>query len=213
MASDFIYVMDLLGTCAFAISGAMTAIQQGLDLFGIMILALTTAAGGGFIRDLTIGNLPPVVFRDPVYIILSFATAGVVFAVLKLQRRRLHLERLKSIYERALLISDTLGLAAFTIDGVSAGRSLAQTNLFLSVFLGVVTGIGGGILRDLFAGKKPYVFVRHVYALASVAGAVAAYLLPRWIDFSMAMMISFGIIVLLRYLAAHFRWDLPRISG
>ena len=104
-------------------------------------------------------------------------------------------------------------MAAFTIDGVSAGRSLAQTNLFLSVFLGVVTGIGGGILRDLFAGKKPYVFVRHVYALASVAGAVAAYLLPRWIDFSMAMMISFGIIVLLRYLAAHFRWDLPRISG
>ncbi len=212
MTQDFIVIMDLLGTVAFAISGSMTAAREGLDLFGIMILALTTATGGGFIRDLTIGNLPPVVFRDPVYIILSFATAGIVFAVLKFQSRRLHLERLKNIYERALLISDTLGLAAFTVDGVSAGRSLDETNLFLAVFLGVVTGIGGGILRDLFAGKKPYVFVRHVYALASIAGAVAAYLLPRWIGSGMAMMVSFGIIVLIRYLAAHFRWDLPRIS-
>ncbi|MCI6638051.1 MAG: TRIC cation channel family protein [Bilifractor sp.] len=212
MARDFIYVMDLLGTCAFAISGAMTAIQQGLDLFGIMILALTTATGGGFIRDLTIGNLPPVVFRDPVYIILSFATAGVVFVVLKFQSRRLHLERLKVLYEKALLISDSLGLAAFTIDGVSAGHALADTNIYLSVFLGVITGIGGGILRDLFAGKKPYVFVRHVYALASIAGAVAAYILPRFVGASPAMMISFGIILLIRYLAAHYRWDLPRIS-
>ena len=212
MARDFIYVMDLLGTCAFAISGAMTAIQQGLDLFGIMILALTTAAGGGFIRDLTIGNLPPVVFRDPVYIILSFATAGVVFVVLKFQSRRLHLERLKVLYEKALLISDSLGLAAFTIDGVSAGHALADTNIYLSVFLGVITGIGGGILRDLFAGKKPYVFVRHVYALASIVGAVAAYILPRFVGASPAMMISFGIILLIRYLAAHYRWDLPRIS-
>ena len=212
MARDFIYVMDLLGTCAFAISGAMTAIQQGLDLFGIMILALTTATGGGFIRDLTIGNLPPVVFRDPVYIILSFATAGVVFVVLKFQSRRLHLERLKVLYEKALLISDSLGLAAFTIDGVSAGHALADTNIYLSVFLGVITGIGGGILRDLFAGKKPYVFVRHVYALASIVGAVADYILPRFVGASPAMMISFGIILLIRYLAAHYRWDLPRIS-
>ena len=212
MARDFIYVMDLLGTCAFAISGAMTAIQQGLDLFGIMILALTTATGGGFIRDLTIGNLPPVVFRDPVYIILSFATAGVVFVVLKFQSRRLHLERLKVLYEKALLISDSLGLAAFTIDGVSAGHALADTNIYLSVFLGVITGIGGGILRDLFAGKKPYVCVRHVYALASIVGAVAAYILPRFVGASPAMMISFGIILLIRYLAAHYRWDLPRIS-
>ena len=192
--------------------GAMTAIQQGLDLFGIMILALTTATGGGFIRDLTIGNLPPVVFRDPVYIILSFATAGVVFVVLKFQSRRLHLERLKVLYEKALLISDSLGLAAFTIDGVSAGHALADTNIYLSVFLGVITGIGGGILRDLFAGKKPYVFVRHVYALASIVGAVAAYILPRFVGASPAMMISFGIILLIRYLAAHYRWDLPRIS-
>ena len=95
---------------------------------------------------------------------------------------------------------------------MSAGHALADTNIYLSVFLGVITGIGGGILRDLFAGKKPYVFVRHVYALASIVGAVAAYILPRFVGASPAMMISFGIILLIRYLAAHYRWDLPRIS-
>ena len=83
MTKEFIFIMDLMGTVAFAISGSMTAVEQGMDLFGILILALTTATGGGFIRDLTIGSLPPVVFRNPIYMILSFLTAGIVFLVLK----------------------------------------------------------------------------------------------------------------------------------
>lgn len=205
--------MDLIGTVAFAISGSMTAVEQGMDLFGILILALTTATGGGFIRDLTIGSLPPVVFRNPVYMILSFLTAGIVFLVLKFQSLRPHSERVRLVYEKTLLVTDSLGLAAFTVDGVCAGLAQTDTNLFLAVFLGVTTGVGGGILRDLFAGKKPYVFVKHVYALASLAGAVAAYVLPRYMDSGISIMISFGIIILIRYLAAHFRWDLPRISS
>lgn len=213
MTKDFILIMDLIGTVAFAISGSMTAVEQGMDLFGILILALTTATGGGFIRDLTIGSLPPVVFRNPVYMILSFLTAGIVFLVLKFQSLRPHSERVRLVYEKTLLVTDSLGLAAFTVDGVCAGLALTDTNLFLAVFLGVITGVGGGILRDLFAGKKPYVFVKHVYALASLAGAVAAYVFPRYMDSGISIMISFGIIILIRYLAAHFRWDLPRISS
>lgn len=213
MTKDFILIMDLIGTVAFAISGSMTAVEQGMDLFGILILALTTATGGGFIRDLTIGSLPPVVFRNPVYMILSFLTAGIVFLVLKFQSLRPYSERVRLVYEKTLLVTDSLGLAAFTVDGVCAGLALTDTNLFLAVFLGVITGVGGGILRDLFAGKKPYVFVKHVYALASLAGAVAAYVFPRYMDSGISIMISFGIIILIRYLAAHFRWDLPRISS
>jgi uncharacterized membrane protein YeiH len=213
MTKDFILIMDLIGTVAFAISGSMTAVEQGMDLFGILILALTTATGGGFIRDLTIGSLPPVVFRNPVYMILSFLTAGIVFLVLKFQSLRPYSERVRLVYEKTLLVTDSLGLAAFTVDGVCAGLALTDTNLFLAVFLGVITGVGGGILRDLFAGKKPYVFVKHVYALASLAGAVAAYVFPRYMDSGISIMISFGIIILIRYLAAYFRWDLPRISS
>lgn len=213
MTKEFIFIMDLIGTVAFAISGSMTAVEQGMDLFGILILALTTATGGGFIRDLTIGSLPPVVFRNPIYMILSFLTAGIVFLVLKFQSLRPHSERVRLVYEKTLLITDSMGLAAFTVDGVCAGLAQPGTNLFLAVFLGVITGVGGGILRDLFAGKKPYVFVKHVYALASLAGAAAAYILPRYLGSGLSIMLSFGIIILIRYLAAHYRWDLPRISS
>ena len=213
MTKEFIFIMDLMGTVAFAISGSMTAVEQGMDLFGILILALTTATGGGFIRDLTIGSLPPVVFRNPIYMILSFLTAGIVFLVLKFQSLKPHSERVRLVYEKMLLITDSMGLAAFTVDGVCAGLAQPDTNLFLAVFLGVITGVGGGILRDLFAGKKPYVFVKHVYALASLAGAAAVYILPRYLGSGFSIMISFGIIILIRYLAAHYRWDLPRISS
>ncbi len=213
MTKEFIFIMDLIGTVAFAISGSMTAVEQGMDLFGILILALTTATGGGFIRDLTIGSLPPVVFRNPIYMILSFLTAGIVFLILKFQSLRPHSERVRLVYEKTLLITDSMGLAAFTVDGVCAGLAQPDTNLFLAVFLGVITGVGGGILRDLFAGKKPYVFVKHVYALASLAGAAAVYILPRYLGSGFSIMISFGIIILIRYLAAHYRWDLPRISS
>ena len=213
MTKEFIFIMDLIGTVAFAISGSMTAVEQGMDLFGILILALTTATGGGFIRDLTIGSLPPVVFRNPIYMILSFLTAGIVFLVLKFQSLRPHSERVRLVYEKMLLITDSMGLAAFTVDGVCAGLAQPDTNLFLAVFLGVITGVGGGILRDLFAGKKPYVFVKHVYALASLAGAAAVSILPRYLGSGFSIMISFGIIILIRYLAAHYRWDLPRISS
>ena len=213
MTKEFIFIMDLMGTVAFAISGSMTAVEQGMDLFGILILALTTATGGGFIRDLTIGSLPPVVFRNPIYMILSFLTAGIVFLVLKFQSLRPHSERVRLVYEKTLLITDSMGLAAFTVDGVCAGLAQPDTNLFLAVFLGVITGVGGGILRDLFAGKKPYVFVKHVYALASLAGAAAAYILPRYLGSGLSIMLSLGIIILIRYLAAHYRWDLPRISS
>ena len=213
MTKEFIFIMDLMGTVAFAISGSMTAVEQGMDLFGILIRALTTATGGGFIRDLTIGSLPPVVFRNPIYMILSFLTAGIVFLVLKFQSLRPHSDRVRLVYEKTLLITDSMGLAAFTLDGVCAGLAQPDTNLFLAVFLGVITGVGGGILRDLFAGKKPYVFVKHVYALASLAGAAAVYILPRYLGSGFSIMISFGIIILIRYLAAHYRWDLPRISS
>jgi uncharacterized membrane protein YeiH len=87
---------------------------------------------------------------------------------------------------------------------------VSKTNVFLMIFLGVITGVGGGILRDLFAAQKPYIFVRHVYALASVAGAVAAALLPAVIGWPKAMLVGFFLVLLIRYLAAHFRWNLPR---
>ncbi|MCR4732159.1 MAG: TRIC cation channel family protein [Lachnospiraceae bacterium] len=220
MSFEIISIMDYIGTIAFAISGAMVAIEKEMDLFGIMILALVTATGGGFIRDLTIGTIPPMVFRDPTYMILSFITAVCVFLIVLWIRRHQNFTspekkaKLSASYQKLLLITDSLGLAAFTVDGVFAGRRLSapdDTNAYLVIFLGVITGVGGGVIRDIFAAQKPYIFVRHIYAVASLAGAAAAAFLPLVISDRKAQGISFVLVLLIRYLAAHYKWNLPRI--
>lgn len=220
MRFEYIYIMDYVGTIAFAISGAMVAIEQEMDLFGIMILALVTATGGGFIRDLTIGNIPPMVFRDPTYMMVSFLTAIAVFLILLWTRKHQDFTsserkaRISSSYQKLLLITDSLGLAAFTVDGVFAGRRLSapnDVNAYLVIFLGVITGVGGGVIRDIFAAQKPYIFVRHIYAVASLIGAIAAAFLPLVISTRHAQSVSFCLVLIIRYLAAHYKWNLPRI--
>ena len=222
MTFEIIYIMDFVGTIAFAVSGAMVAIEKEMDLFGIMILALVTATGGGFIRDLTIGSIPPMVFRDPIYMILSFITAIVVFLIVLWIRKHQNFTspqkkaKLSASYQKLLLITDSLGLAAFTVDGVFAGRQLPapnNTNAYLGIFLGVITGVGGGMLRDIFAAQKPYIFVRHIYAVASLAGAFAAAFLPIVISDRKAQTVSFLLILVIRYLAAHYKWNLPRVPA
>ena len=160
--------MDLIGTIAFAVSGALVAARKNMDLFGVNSLAVITATGGGMIRDLVIGVIPPVMFRNPVYVFVSMITADVVFLFLY-SEREIPMSAKKR--EHLLFWFDTLGLAAFTVDGVFAGTGAGYADrLFLISFLGVVTGVGGGALRDIFANQMPQIFVKHVYAMASVAG-------------------------------------------
>lgn len=216
MAHQLIFYMDVIGTVAFAISGAMTAINQGMDIFGVFILALFTATGGGFIRDLTIGVTPPMVFRNPFYMIISFLTAFTVFLIMKWIKSHKDFvsvvtkEKIQLEYNKLLLISDSLGLAAFTADGVVAGHERGG-NAFLMIFLGVVTGVGGGVMRDVCATVKPYIFVRHIYAVASLAGAVVTVVLFDVTSNNKAVLIGAGLVLLIRYLAAHYKLNLPRV--
>ena len=210
MNDTFLFVMDLMGTVAFAFSGAMLAIKKGMDVFGVSILALTTAVGGGVIRDLITGQIPPVTFRNPVYALTAVGTANVVFWVLYLVRRKREKPRIPAVYyEKLLFWLDTLGLAAFTVEGTMAG---AGHGWFLMIFVGVLTGVGGGVLRDMMAGETPSIFVKRVYACACLAGAAAVVVLGRWVGREAAMVTGFVLILIIRFLAAHFRWDLPRIT-
>ncbi|MCI8465174.1 MAG: trimeric intracellular cation channel family protein [Lachnospiraceae bacterium] len=203
------FVMDLMGTVAFAFSGAMLAIKKRMDVFGVNILALTTAVGGGVIRDLIIGQIPPVTFRNPVYALAAVLTANVVFWTLYLVRKKRKRPRLPAVYyEKLLFWMDTLGLAAFTVEGTMAG---AGYGWFLMIFVGALTGVGGGVLRDMMAGETPSIFVKRVYACASLAGAAATSFLWEWIGREPAMVTGFVLILIIRLLAAHFCWDLPRI--
>ena len=205
-----IFVLEMIGTVAFAASGAMTAVKKNMDVFGVAILGLTTAVGGGVIRDLILGQTPPRMFQNPIYAGLAVAVALIIFII----ARRGYFEGRHELYDFSMLIMDSLGLAAFTVTGIGAAlETNAESGWFLLIFVGVVTGVGGGVLRDVMAGDMPYIFVKHVYACASLLGAVvctALYALGA--GDSLAMLAGMLSVVLLRFLSAYFRWNLPRPS-
>ena len=172
----FIFVLEIIGTVAFASSGAMTAIEKKMDIFGVNILGATTAVGGGMMRDIILGVTPPAAFSQPVYILFSILTSTLLFAIVYTNPEILH-SRIKSrYYDKIMLWCDTAGLGIFTVVGIqTASRILPQDNPFFFVFIGVLTGVGGGVLRDIMAGETPYILVREIYASAAIAGG-----LPVW---------------------------------
>jgi uncharacterized membrane protein YeiH len=203
--------MEILGTIAFAASGAMVGIGKKMDIFGICVLGVITAVGGGMIRDIILGVIPPGVFTNPVYVLVATLVSVIVFIMLYIDRGRSHIH-LKYIYDIIMFIMDTIGLGVFTVLGVHAGVANGYADrLFLLVFLGTITGVGGGLLRDVFAGIPPMIFVKHIYACASIAGALTCALCNRFTGEVRAMLAGFLVVVLIRILAAHYKWNLPRI--
>ena len=202
----FIFVVNIIGTLAFAASGAMIGLKKNMDIFGVCILGLTTATGGGVIRDLILGLTPPMAFQDPTSAVVALVTSAVFFS-LHVRQVLMHNQRR---YDLLLFWMDALGLGAFTVIGVElAFQQAAEPTFFLLVFVGVLTGVGGGVLRDLLAQQLPYIFVKHVYACASLAGALLCAGL--WdLDRMAAMLVGMSAVVLIRVLAAHYHWNLPK---
>lgn len=201
-------VFEILGTIAFAISGAMEAVRHKMDLFGVAMLGLVAATGGGVIRDLVIGRTPPMLFRDPSCAIIAIAVAILLFMLLRFLKKN-PTPRLAHFSERLYFLSDTVGLGVFTMLGI---QSAGEAGDALLLFVGVITGVGGGVLRDVLAGTVPSIFRKQIYALASIAGALANIALARFLSAQAAMLAGFGVVVVIRCLAAHFHWDLPRIE-
>ena len=209
---EVMLLLEILGTIAFSISGAIEAMKKKMDLLGVLVLGLVTAVGGGIIRDLVIGKLPPASFRDPTNATIALVTALAAFLVgafLSGRKKAVH----SMLWNQALLITDAFGLGAFTVLGIQGVQQ--QTDYHgtaILLFVGVITGVGGGLLRDIFAGNVPYIFRKHVYATASIAGAVA-YLVVQSMGYPrVAVLLSLFLVVLLRLLAAHYEWNLPRVE-
>lgn len=205
----FVLILELLGTVAFALSGAIIALQKKMDIFGVCMMGLTTACGGGVLRDVFLGALPPVMFREPVFAL----TAVVVSAIMFLPVVRRALSRQEQVYEKLLLFADAAGLGIFTAMGVAATiRAGYGGNVFFAVFLGTITGVGGGVLRDVMAGTPPYIFVKHIYALAAIFGALLCAFLWRPMGQKGAMLVCVAAVLVIRLLAAHYRWSLPKAT-
>lgn len=189
----------------------MVAVRKRLDLFGIIVLGVITAVGGGMMRDLMMGCIPPNMFRNPVYVFTAFLTALALFLLF---RRRPFLlgSRYMEGYEKVMNILDAIGLGAFTVTGIDTGVDAGYGDYhFLIIFLGVITGIGGGILRDIMAGETPFVLKKHVYACASISGACLYVLLLQFTSSPYAMLPGALLVIAIRILASHYRWNLPGI--
>jgi len=201
-------LFEILGTIAFAVSGALDGIRHRMDLFGVSMMGVVTATGGGVLRDLIIGEIPPRVFRNSRWALTALICALLTFCLLRLFHRRASTP-FSRMLEKFFLLSDTLGLAAFTVLGIESAGDGGKT---LLLFVGVITGVGGGVLRDIFSGSVPSIFRRHIYALASAAGALAHILLMEIMPREISMVIGFALIVVIRLLAVHYKWNLPRIE-
>lgn len=199
MASGFVNAIDYLGTFAFAISGATTGVRKGLDLFGVLVLSFAAATAGGIVRDTLLGATPPVALVDPRYLAIS-ALAGLATFF-----RYEAIERLRNPVQ----LSDAVGLGLFAVLG--AAKALEHgVGPVGALLLGVLTGVGGGVVRDLLVVQVPGVLQRELYAVAALLGAavvVAGHALglpPAPVAVAGAIA-CFG----LRLLAIRFGWQLP----
>ena len=195
----------MIGTVAFAISGVLAAKEKKMDLFGAVTLGCTTAVGGGMVRDLILGQTPPIMFLQPIYTEVAFATS-ILYFVFEKRTHRQSGEHVTNL----LYIADSVGLEVFVVVGsLAAFRAGYGSSLFLCTFVGVLTGIGGGLLRDMLSAELPIIMRKRVYGLAAIFGALSFSLLMEWhYEEEVAIVSGVSITALIRFLAIYYHWNL-----
>ena len=205
-------VLEIVGTVAFAVSGAFVAIKAGLDIFGVLFIGCITAVGGGITRDLLIGRTPPAIFDNLYILAIAAVSALVVFTAAYLSRKQFltayeHIEPVQNVF-------DAFGLAAFSVAGTEIAFTYGLSeNAVLAILLGVLTGVGGGVFRDVLTSATPYIFKKHVYALASIGGASVYYVTRSFMETTLIpSLVALTLVVLVRLLAAKYHWGLPKVK-
>lgn len=210
---EFIFILELIGTVAFASSGAMIAIEKKMDIFGVNVLGATTAVGGGIMRDIILGLTPPGAFSHPVYVLVAALTSTILFVIAYAKPTAFESRVKTDYYDKLMFWCDTAGLGIFIVVGIQAAvRAVGGENVFFFVFIGTLTGVGGGVLRDIMAGETPYILVKHIYACAAIAGGIVCVVGRTAFGEAYGTILGLAATVLLRFLAAHFRWNLMRVS-
>lgn len=206
------FIFELVGTVAFAISGAMVAIKKKVDIFGVIVLSAMTALGGGIVRDILIGCLPPRMFSDYRYVLAAVVTAVIVFVVAFIFREPYR--KSEKTVDEINNVFDALGLGVFTVMGANVAIESGFTvNGILVVCLAVVTGVGGGLIRDVMLMEIPFVLKKRIYAVASILGGTAYHLMYiHAVNIRLATVISVLIVFAVRILATVFKLDLPKVK-
>jgi len=199
---EFIYVLDILGTFAFAVSGALVASDKKFDLFGVVIIAFVTAVGGGMLRDLLIDAHPINWIGDLNYMYTIFL--AVIFTFL-FKSKIAHLSK-------TMFLFDTVGLSVFTLLGLEKGLSF-NLNPIIALMMGMISAVFGGVLRDVLTNKIPLIFEKEIYASACLVGGIS-YLLLTYFNMTenVIFVFSASIIVIIRVIAVKFKLQLPKIK-
>jgi uncharacterized membrane protein YeiH len=201
--SIIIFILDLFGTAAFAVTGALRAIEHKYDIVGVIILATVTGILGGVMRDAILGIFPPHNFSDTIHIVLTTITAIIIFYLY---------QRIKK-YENLFNIFDAVGLGVFTFTGASIAYSLYSTNVVLIVISSLVTAFGGGILRDVLVREPPIVFTKEVYAVASFIGVIIFLIMVNLkLQFEYTAIVVIFVTTGIRLISIKLNWNLPKVK-
>lgn len=201
--SIIFFVLDLFGTMAFAVTGALRAIEHKYDIVGVIILGTTTGLLGGVMRDTILGIFPPYNFSDTIHVALTTITSTIIFFLY---------HRIKK-YENMFNIFDALGLGVFTFTGASIAYSLFSTNIVLIIISSLLTAFGGGIVRDVLVREPPIVFTKEVYALASFIGVILFLILVNVkVQFEFIAIAVIFVTTCIRLISIKLQLNLPKVE-
>lgn len=199
---DFIYTLDILGTFAFAISGALVASDQDFDLFGVIIIAFVTAVGGGMLRDILINSHPINWIGDLNYVYTILIAVLLTFLF---KSKILPLSK-------TMFLFDTIGISVFTLLGLQKGLSL-ELHPLVALIMGMISAVFGGVIRDILTDKIPLIFQREIYASACLLGGFTYLMLKQTqIDDNIIFILSASVIVSVRLIAVKYHLELPKIK-
>ena len=210
--NNLVDFLEIIGTIAFSISGSLTAIGANLDIFGVVFVGYITSVGGGIIRDISLGVVPPAIFSDYIICAVALLTSVMVFAIAYIKSDRFNTLRLKVEYINNFF--DAVGLGVFSVIGAQTCiANVFSDNPLLVIVSGMITGIGGGIMRDVLINTTPYVFKKHIYALASISGTVLYFvLINNFGNNFFVSVLAISLVVIIRLLATRYCWSLPKVT-
>lgn len=196
---SLLYLFDMIGTAAFAASGAWAGIRRDMDLFGVTVLGMVTAIGGGTLRDILLGDIPPFCLQNETYLWLSATVSLLVFFGHR------HLNRFKN----PLLYCDAIGLGTFVVIGTGKALTFGLGPVG-SILMGVMTGTAGGLIRDILSNRVPLILRREIYASACLAGGILMVLLLKTpLPREMTLLLTAATVISLRIIAIRRNWSLP----
>lgn len=210
--NNLVDFLEIIGTIAFSISGSLVAIGANLDIFGVVFVGYITSVGGGIVRDISLGISPPAIFSNYIICAVALLTSVMVFAIAYIKSDSFNTLRVKVEYINNFF--DAVGLGVFSVIGAQTCIANGfSDNSLLVIVSGLITGIGGGIMRDVLINTTPYVFKKHIYALASISGTVLYFVLINNYDNNFFVsVLAISLVVIIRLLATRYCWSLPKVT-